>query len=182
MGEPLGVLLLENKERGITSILLQQTSGIEASEEISGNGYSSILDAVLFLRYSINGGEVNRILNLMKMRGSSHSNQYREYLITDHGIDILDLFTGEGGVLTGTARLQEEARIKIEANNKALLLEQKKAEIMRLEKAVEAEAVVSQAAIAVQQNELAILEQQAKTTVLDKAARIALRNKGETLE
>jgi len=167
------------KERGITCLLIKQTQGIHESDEISGNGFSSILDAILFLRYSIIGGEINRMLNLMKMRGSSHSNQYREYRITDDGIDIMDLFSGEGGVLTGTARIEQEAKATVEMRYKALLLEQKKSEILRLEKAMEAEILANEAAIAVQQSELKAMELEVTTSLSDTGERGDLRRKGE---
>jgi len=170
------------KERGITCFLIKQTKGIHESDEISGNGFSSILDTVLFLRYSIIGGEINRMLNLMKMRGSSHSNQYREYRITDDGIDILDLFSGEGGVLTGSARQEQEARALVEARYKALLVEKKKAEILRLEKSMEAESLANRAAIAVQQSELEAMQLETSTALSDTGARGDIRRKGGVSE
>jgi len=166
------------KTRGITCILIKQTKGIHESDEISGNGFSSILDAILFMRYSVIGGEINRMLNLMKIRGSSHSNQYREYQITDDGIDILDLFNGEGGVLTGTARIEQEAKAKVERRHKELLLEQKKAEILRLEKSMQAEALANGAAIAVRQSELKAMELEIESSLSNTAERRNARSKG----
>jgi circadian clock protein KaiC len=165
------------KERGITCFLINQTKGIDETSEISGNGFSSLLDGVLFMRYSIIGGEINRMLTLLKMRGSKHSNQYREYLITDHGIDILDVYSGEGGVLTGAARQEQEEKERIEVRYKALLLEKKKAEIVRMEKAMEAETLVSRAAIVVQEKELAALEVETQSLLNGKDARADLRSR-----
>ena len=98
------------KEQGITLILTNQTSGFREEHEISGIGISSMVDTVIFLRYIEIGGEINRMVLIMKSRGSKHSNQYREFLITDHGIDIADVYVGEGGVMTGAARQEQEAR------------------------------------------------------------------------
>jgi archaellum biogenesis ATPase FlaH len=85
------------KEQGITVLLINQLSGFQEEHEISGIGISSMVDSVIFLRYIDVGGEINRMLLVMKARGSKHSNQYREFLITDQGIDIVDVYVGAGG-------------------------------------------------------------------------------------
>jgi circadian clock protein KaiC len=97
------------KERGITILMTNQTAGFMENHEISGVGISSLVDTVIFLRYVDEGGEINRTVLVLKSRGSHHSNQYREYRITDNGIQILDLFGGEGGATTGAARQEQEA-------------------------------------------------------------------------
>jgi len=116
------------KERGITTIFTNQTEGFQETHEISGTGISSVIDTVIFLRYIDIGGELNRMLLVMKSRGSKHSNQYREFQITDHGIEITDVFVGKGGVLTGTARQEQEAKEKF-----ALALEQREFELKEKE-------------------------------------------------
>jgi circadian clock protein KaiC len=98
------------KERAVTIILINQTAGFMDEHEISGIGISSLVDTVIFLRYVESGGEINRNLLVLKSRGSQHSNQYREYRITSAGIQIADLFGGEGGTLTGAARQEQELR------------------------------------------------------------------------
>jgi circadian clock protein KaiC len=55
-------------------------------------------------------GERNRILCIIKSRGSHHSNQVREYRITDNGITLLDPYVGADGYLTGTALVARDAR------------------------------------------------------------------------
>jgi circadian clock protein KaiC len=50
------------------------------------------------------------VLYVLKSRGMAHSNQVREFRLTDHGIDLVDVYIGPGGVLTGTARLAQQAR------------------------------------------------------------------------
>lgn len=80
--------------------------------EQSGVDVSSLADTWLLLRGIEVGGERNRGLYILKSRGMSHSNQIREFLLTDHGIDLLDVYVGPSGVLTGSARLAQEAREK----------------------------------------------------------------------
>jgi circadian clock protein KaiC len=55
-------------------------------------------------------GERNRLLFVLKSRGMHHSNQVREFILSDKGITLLDAYLGAEGVLTGTARVAQEAR------------------------------------------------------------------------
>jgi circadian clock protein KaiC len=71
---------------------------------------SSLMDTWISLKDLEANGERNRVLYLLKSRGMNHSNQLREYRITSHGIDLIDVYVGSGQVLTGTARLAQEAR------------------------------------------------------------------------
>ena len=59
--------------------------------------------------------ERNRVLYVLKSRGMAHSNQMREFLLTDDGIDLVDVYAGPGEVLTGAARLVQEAQDEAEA-------------------------------------------------------------------
>ena len=78
------------KERGITSILTNQTTGTKSQIEISGNGISSMVDTVIFLSYIQGEKEINRLIQILKCRGSGHSNQIRKFMIKDDGFKILD--------------------------------------------------------------------------------------------
>jgi circadian clock protein KaiC len=69
---------------------------------------------------------------LLKARGSRHSNQTCEYVICDDGIRILDVYVGKGEVLTGSARLRQEERDRLEAQRLAFEIETKELEIKRL--------------------------------------------------
>jgi circadian clock protein KaiC len=120
------------KERGITVILLNQLSGATSHMEISGNDISSIIDTVLFLSYVEGAGEINRIIQVLKARGSGHSNQRQEFVITGVGIGILEPYTGGGEVLTGAARKAQEARDAVETERLALDIKAKELELERL--------------------------------------------------
>ncbi|MFA5864726.1 MAG: circadian clock protein KaiC [Phycisphaerae bacterium] len=79
------------KERGITSILTNQVSGLIGSdEELSGIGFSSVVDAVIQLRFIETDQEVNRQIFIVKSRGSAHSNRRQSFIITDRGIEFPD--------------------------------------------------------------------------------------------
>src|SRR6185369_8232419 len=73
-------------------------------------GISSIIDTWLMLRDIEFGGERTRGLYILKSRGMAHSNQIREFVMTKNGIELLDVYVGPEGVLTGTARATQEAK------------------------------------------------------------------------
>ncbi len=68
------------------------------------------MDTWLFMRDIELDGERNRALYVLKSRGMAHSNQLREFLLTEQGVDLLDVYVGPEGVLTGSSRLSQEAR------------------------------------------------------------------------
>jgi circadian clock protein KaiC len=69
-----------------------------------------LIDTWLLLRDIEIGGERNRGLYVLKSRGMEHSNQIREFKLTNHGIELLDVYVGAEGVLTGSARLSQQAK------------------------------------------------------------------------
>ena len=80
------------KERGITSILTNQISSriVDNDEELSGIGFSSVVDAVVQLRFVETDQEITRQMLIVKSRGSAHSNRRQLYVITDRGIEFPD--------------------------------------------------------------------------------------------
>ncbi len=103
------------KSRGITAFLTNLTNTSIDSLERTDIAISSIVDTWLFVRDLELNGERNRALYVLKSRGMAHSNQLREFLITDRGVDLLDIYVGPEGVLTGSSRLSQEAREKAAA-------------------------------------------------------------------
>ncbi len=125
------------KMTGITTLFTSLTTPSVDLEQ-SEVGISSIADTWLLLRDIEVGGERNRGLYVLKSRGMAHSNQIREFLLTDHGVDLLDVYVGPAGVLTGTARLAQEAKER-EAD-RALLqdIERRKMSLKNRKNALEA--------------------------------------------
>jgi circadian clock protein KaiC len=76
---------------------------------------SSLMDAWVLLQDIESNGERNRVLSVLKSRGMAHSNQAREFLITDSGIDLVDTYLGPTGMMTGAARVAQLARERAEA-------------------------------------------------------------------
>ena len=107
---------------------------------------SSLIDTWLLLRDIEIGGERNRGLYILKSRGMNHSNQIREFILTEHGIELLDVYVGPEGVLTGSARLSQEAK-----NDAEKLLHQQ--EIERKQSGIELKRAALDAQIAVLKSE-----------------------------
>jgi circadian clock protein KaiC len=97
------------KNQGATTLFTSLTEGGTTAEQ-SEVGVSSLMDTWLLLRNVETGAERNRLLFVLKSRGMAHSNQVREFVLTDNGIQLKDVYTGLGTVLTGSARLVQEAR------------------------------------------------------------------------
>ena len=96
------------KASGITALFTSLTGAGDAVER-SEVGVSSLIDTWLLLEVVRSGGERNRALTVVKSRGMAHSNQTAEYRLTRRGIELLDTYLGPSGVLTGSARLAQEA-------------------------------------------------------------------------
>jgi circadian clock protein KaiC len=93
------------KTRGITSVI----TAIGQGEEVSTVTMSSMADTWLLLRNVEANGERNRLLFVLKSRGTAHSNQMREFVLTDHGVELVDVYVGAAGVLAGSARVTQQA-------------------------------------------------------------------------
>ena len=96
------------KMTNITTFLTDLTR-YEGSLEHTSEEISSLIDTWLLLRDIELNGERNRGLYILKSRGMAHSNQIQEFLLTNRGIDLIDIYTGAGEVLTGSARAAQEA-------------------------------------------------------------------------
>ena len=95
------------KLRGATALFTSLSEDDDAqSTSIS---ISSLVDTWILLRNIESSGERNRVLYVLKSRGMPHSNQIREFLMTSRGIRLRHVYLGPGGVLTGSARVAQEA-------------------------------------------------------------------------
>lgn len=97
------------RQRG-TSILLTASilSGSDPTQENSATGLSSIADTWMHVSYVAADGERNRALTIVKSRGTGHSNQVRELVLSREGLSLVDVYTAGGAVLMGTMRRQAE--------------------------------------------------------------------------
>ncbi len=89
------------KQQQIAAMFTNTTSMLLGSESITETHISSITDSIMLLRYVEILGQVRRGIALLKMRGSWHDKQIREYVITDDGMSIKEAFRGVSGILAG---------------------------------------------------------------------------------
>jgi circadian clock protein KaiC len=126
------------KGRQVTALFTSLTAGGDAIEQ-TAVGISSLMDTWLLVRIIEAGGERNRGLYVLKSRGMAHSNQVREFVITDRGVELLDVYVGPHGVLTGTARYSQEARERAEERVRQQEFESRRRGVERRRAAVEAQ-------------------------------------------
>lgn len=103
------------KSNGITAVFTHLAHIQQAETDA---GLSSLMDGWILLLNREANGEFNRELYLLKARGISHSNQVREFVMSDEGIHLLEPYLGEGGALTGSSRRNEEARARRAEGNR----------------------------------------------------------------
>ena len=100
------------KIEGITTVctsLLDET-GLRA--EGTPMEVSTIADTWIHLNYLVNAGERNRSLSIIKSRGTAHSNQVRELVLSNAGVTLADAYTAGGEVVMGTLRWEKERAVK----------------------------------------------------------------------
>ncbi len=124
------------KMRGITLILTNLTRGNQALEKTDIK-ISSLVDTWILLRDIECGGERNRSMCVLKSRGMAHSNQLRELVLSGRGIELLPSYLGPGGVLTGSARLSQEAQEKAASLMRQQELESRRRDLERKREEVE---------------------------------------------
>jgi circadian clock protein KaiC len=142
------------KSRGCTAMFTSLYSGT-GHLEITESGVSSLIDTWILLRNIEHNGERNRALHVLKSRGMSHSKQVREFVLTDHGVQLVDVFVTNDGVLTGSARAQHAAAELAKAAERARSWERKRADLARKRKAVEAQVAMLLAEIEAEETEAA---------------------------
>ncbi|MGB7951888.1 MAG: circadian clock protein KaiC [Candidatus Binatia bacterium] len=170
------------KAHQITALFTSLTEGGNALEQ-SEVGISSLMDTWILLRHIESNGERNRGIWVLKSRGMAHSNQIREFILTDRGIELVDVYLGAAGVLTGTARAAQEAKEKAEAVRRQQEVERKQRNLERRNKALEARIVALRTQFESDKEELEkeIWEQRRLEGVLDVEAEMATRRTADAL-
>jgi len=140
------------RKKRITAFMISLSAG-GRFQESTEEGLSSMVDTWLLLRDIELGGERNRVLYVLKSRGMAHSNQVREFLITSQGINLVDAYLGSGGVLTGSARLNQESRERAEVQLAREELARKKLTLEHRRKSVEAQIEVLRTQFKTEQEE-----------------------------
>ena len=159
------------KARGITAMATILTEG-DAETAV---GVSSQADTWLLLRNDESNGERNRLLFVLKSRGSANSNQVREFVLTDHGVELVDVYVGPAGVMTGSARLSQETRDRDAKLQQQEALQRRTRELRRGIMQGQAQLAALQDELAAQQAELERLAGREERLAADaQAARVAM--------
>lgn len=163
------------KQDEITAVFTSLTTGDDAIEGTEV-GISSLMDTWILLRSMEHNGERNRAIYILKSRATSHSNQVREFKLSANGIELIDVYSGGGTVLTGTARVAQEAREQAEKLSRTQLLERRKRDLERQRESVDAQIRALQAGIEARADELAHeIREGEQLTITDEAARNHMR-------
>jgi circadian clock protein KaiC len=128
------------KTRQITAMFTSLT-GSAMDVEDSEVGVSSLMDAWLLVKNIESNGERNRGLYILKARGIAHSNQVREFRLTDDGIELIDAYVGSEGVLMGSARAAQTARESAATIDREQARDRKQRELQRKQELYEAQLV-----------------------------------------
>jgi circadian clock protein KaiC len=128
------------KSREITAIFSSLTGSGDNAED-SEVGVSSLMDTWLLVKNIESNGERNRGLYILKARGIAHSNQVREFRLTDHGIELIDTYVGPEGVLMGSARAAQTARESAAVVDREQARQRKQRELQRRQELYEAQLV-----------------------------------------
>jgi len=140
------------KSRGITGLFTSLRSAVSLLDS-TDQAVSSLMDSWIRLIDVEANGERNRVLYIIKSRGASHSNQVREYRMTDAGIELIDVYIGPEGVLIGTSRLAQEAREHAVAERRRQEIDRRSRELARRRARLEREIAERQAAIEADRDE-----------------------------
>lgn len=147
------------KTKGITALFTSLSATGDEMDE-GERSVSSLMDTWISLKDVEANGERNRVLYLLKSRGMNHSKQLREYRLTDQGIDMIDAYVGPHGVLTGTARLAQEAAERDEDTQRRHATEMRRRAVARKRGAVERQIAEMLAAIEAEESEVSTLVEQ----------------------
>ena len=125
------------KAKGVTALFTSLNAGAEAA--LPDQQIASLVDTWLLVKTMEGNGELNRLLYVLKSRGTAHSNQIREFVLTSQGIELADVYVGPQGVLTGSARQAQEALELSDGTARLDDLEQRRVNLERRRDAVQAQ-------------------------------------------
>jgi len=159
------------KVNGITALFTALTVPRGNSLELTEEGVSSLVDTWILLRDIEGVGERNRGLSILKSRGMGHSNQIREFVITSEGIELLEVYIGPAGIVTGSARRVYE----LEERTQALAMQN---ELNRKDRELERKRRVLEATISNLRTEFESVEEELKRINVEEEKQTKYRSEG----
>jgi circadian clock protein KaiC len=140
------------KMEGITTLFTCLIFG--QHQDLTEMGVSSLMDTWIAVRDIEGHGERNRGVYINKSRGMAHSNQIREFVLSSDGVNLVDVYVGPGGVLTGSARLAQEAKQRYSEQKREEQIERKTREFEARKLSVETQVAGMMAELGTQEKEL----------------------------
>ena len=173
------------KTKQITAFCTDLTS-TTGTLALNSTDISSLMDTWLLLQVLETSGERNRGLYLLKSRGMAHSNQVREFILSDSGAQLRDVYIGSGLVLTGSSRVTQEAHDKALALECQQEIERKQREIERKKTLIEAQIIALRTQFELEKEDLDRLisreQLRVETFAFDNLAMSNLRQADEQVE
>jgi circadian clock protein KaiC len=146
------------KARGVTALFTNL--GVSSESVTTEIQISSLMDVWLLLYNRESNGEHNRQLYLLKSRGMAHSNQVREFIMSSDGIKLREAYVGPEGVLTGSARLAQEARDRATVLGRGQEMKRRSRELERKRRETAAQIEILQAQLASEEAEVDLLNRE----------------------
>lgn len=146
LSEGAAVRLLDlAKSLGVTAVCTSLLGNQTPLSEKTPIGISTIADTWMHVSYMSHGGERNRALTIIKSRGTAHSNQVRELILSDNGIRLPDVYCVGGEVLMGTLRWlkENEHRRQNESAAREATVRERQAELRLAEATARAQAALA---------------------------------------
>lgn len=141
------------KSRGITALMTSLVH--DGTGQLAGHGISSVIDTWLTIRTVESNGERNRLIDVVKSRGMAHSNQVRELVIGNRGLDLRDVYVGLEGIAVGSERIAREGARDLRGLERSQALERRHRALEQRRTAVQAQIVALQAELDFEAAELA---------------------------
>jgi circadian clock protein KaiC len=169
------------KSKQITTLSTYLTLMEEMETDI---GVSSLMDSWIDLKTVKFDGERNRTIDIIKTRGMPHSNQVREFKLTNNGIELVNVYLGPSGMLTGSARISQIAKEKDEklSRDQEILRLEREFEYKRNRVNSEIKVLEADWAMEMERYEKLISEKKLKETVIEKDRKIMSKIRHSNLE
>ena len=149
-------LIYKVKDNCITALITSLIDGEDPRAEATELQISTIADTWIHLSYLVRGGERNRALSIVKSRGTQHSNQVRELILSEHGPALAEIYSAGGEVLMGTLRREKEARRKAQTLQRRAQFKHEHADLQFAEADIAARMAALQLDLDKQRSELAL--------------------------
>ncbi len=100
------------KREGLTSLLTRESPALLGEAPDRDSNIAFVVDSYLLLRYVEIESTIRKALLVLKMRGSDHAKDIRQFEITDHGVEVRSKFEGREGIMSGSPRRMADSFVE----------------------------------------------------------------------